>query len=130
MIRESLTHWVASAVTGSVTLKLRRGWDYSILDTTGPNFSYHSEKLSMERVEGAAFGPTDRIGQLTMRNLDIADTREKLELYSAQGQLTSHADLVGQLETGGGASAIAYNGDDDDDSQKTLDAAAMEVGVN
>lgn len=84
----------------------------------------------MERVEGAAFGPTDRIGQLTMRNLDIADTREKLELYSAQGQLTSHADLVGQLETGGGASAIAYNGDDDDDSQKTLDAAAMEVGVN
>ena len=129
MIRESLTHWVASAITGSVTLKLRRGWDYSILDTTGPNFSYHSEKLSMERVEGAAFGPTDRIGQLTMRNLDIADTREKLELYSAQGQLASHADLVGQLETGG-ASAIASNGDDDDDSQKTLDAAAMEVGVN
>ena len=129
MIRESLTHWVASAVTGSVTLKLRRGWDYSILDTTGPNFSYHSEKLSMERVEGAAFGPTDRIGQLTMRNLDIADTREKLELYSAQGQLASHADLVGQLETGG-ASAIASNGDDDDDSQKALDAAAMEVGVD
>ncbi|MCP9382792.1 argininosuccinate synthase [Cutibacterium acnes] len=129
MIRESLTHWVASAITGSVTLKLRRGWDYSILDTTGPNFSYHSEKLSMERVEGAAFGPTDRIGQLTMRNLDIADTREKLELYSAQGQLASHADLVGQLETGG-ASAIASNGDDDDDSQKTLAAAAMEVGVN
>ena len=85
--------------------------------------------MSMERVEGAAFGPTDRIGQLTMRNLDIADTREKLELYSAQGQLASHADLVGQLETGG-ASAIASNGDDDDDSQKTLDAAAMEVGVN
>ncbi|GAE79401.1 argininosuccinate synthase [Cutibacterium acnes JCM 18920] len=129
MIRESLTHWAASAVTGSVTLKLRRGWDYSILDTTGPNFSYHSEKLSMERVEGAAFGPTDRIGQLTMRNLDIADTREKLELYSTQGQLTSHADLVGQLETGG-AAAIASNGDDDDDSQKALNATAMEVGVD
>ena len=130
MIRESLTHWVASAVTGSVTLKLRRGWDYSILDTTGPNFSYHSEKLSMERVEGAAFGPTDRIGQLTMRNLDIADTREKLELYSDQGQLTSHADLVGQLESGG-AAAIASSGYDDDyDSQKALDAAAMEFGVD
>jgi len=85
--------------------------------------------LSMERVEGAAFGPTDRIGQLTMRNLDIADTREKLELYSAQGQLTSHADLVGQLETGG-AAAIASNGDDDDDSQKALNATAMEVGVD
>ena len=83
----------------------------------------------MERVEGAAFGPTDRIGQLTMRNLDIADTREKLELYSTQGQLTSHADLVGQLETGG-AAAIASNGDDDDDSQKALNATAMEVGVD
>ena len=64
-----------------------------------------------------------------MRNLDIADTREKLELYSAQGQLTSHADLVGQLETGG-AAAIASNGDDDDDSQKALNATAMEVGVD
>ena len=129
MIRESLTHWVANAVTGSVTLKLRHGWDYSILDTTGPNFSYHCEKLSMERVEGAAFGPTDRIGQLTMRNLDIADTREKLELYSAQGQLTSHADLIGQLDAGD-AAAISSTGDDDNNNQEVLDSAAMESGVN
>ncbi|MEY3919254.1 MAG: hypothetical protein RLZ15_48, partial [Actinomycetota bacterium] len=87
MLRESLTRWVASAVTGTVTLRLRRGDDYSIINTEGPAFSYHPEKLSMERTEDAAFGPVDRIGQLTMRNLDIADTRSKLELYAAQGQL-------------------------------------------
>ena len=89
MLRESLQRWVASAVTGSVTLRLRRGDDYSVIDTSGPNFSYHPEKLSMERTQDAAFGPTDRIGQLTMRNLDIADTRAKLEMYTKQGQLGS-----------------------------------------
>ena len=89
MLRESLQRWVASAVTGSVTLRLRRGDDYSIIDTSGPHLSYHPEKLSMERTESAAFGPTDRIGQLTMRNLDIADTRAKLEMYTKQGQLGS-----------------------------------------
>ena len=87
MLRESLMRWVASAVTGEVTIRLRRGDDYSIVNTSGPAFSYHPDKLSMERTEDAAFGPEDRIGQLTMRNLDIADTREKLELYSSQGQL-------------------------------------------
>ena len=87
MLRESLQRWVASAVTGEVTIRLRRGDDYSIMKTEGPNFSYHPEKLSMERVEDAAFGPTDRIGQLTMRNLDIQDTRAKLEIYAEQGQL-------------------------------------------
>ena len=87
MLRESLMRWVASAVTGSVTLKLRRGDDYSILSTQGDNFSYHPEKLSMERTEDAAFGPEDRIGQLTMRNLDIQDTRQKLDLYRKQGQI-------------------------------------------
>ena len=87
MLRESLTRWVASAVTGEVTLRLRRGDDYSIIDTRGETFSYHPEKLSMERTDSAAFGPTDRIGQLTMRNLDIADTRSKLELYRTQGQI-------------------------------------------
>jgi argininosuccinate synthase len=87
MLRESLQRWVASAVTGEVTLRLRRGDDYSVISTSGPHLSYHPDKLSMERTEDAAFGPTDRIGQLTMRNLDIADTREKLELYRAQGQL-------------------------------------------
>ncbi|WP_138275529.1 argininosuccinate synthase [Rhodoluna limnophila] len=87
MLRESLTKWVASAVNGSVTLRLRRGDDYTIVNTEGENFSYHPEKLSMERTEDAAFGPTDRIGQLTMRNLDIADTRQKLDMYRKQGQI-------------------------------------------
>src|SRR6266700_843155 len=79
MLRESLQRWVGMAVTGEVTLRMRRGEDYSVLDTTGPAFSYHPDKLSMERTEDAAFGPVDRIGQLTMRNLDIADSRAKLE---------------------------------------------------
>ena len=87
MLRESLQRWVASAITGEVTLRLRRGDDYSVITTSGPHLSYHPDKLSMERTEDAAFGPTDRIGQLTMRNLDIADTREKLEMYRSQGQL-------------------------------------------
>ena len=87
MLRQSLTSWVASTVTGSVTIRLRRGDDYSIMKTQGKNLTYSPEKLSMERTESAAFGPADRIGQLTMRNLDIADTRAKLELYAAQGQL-------------------------------------------
>jgi argininosuccinate synthase len=87
MLRESLMRWVASAVTGEVTIRLRRGDDFSIINSTGPEFSYHPDKLSMERTEDAAFGPADRIGQLTMRNLDIADTRAKLEMYASQGQL-------------------------------------------
>ncbi len=87
MLRQSLTSWVASAVTGSVTIRLRRGDDYSIMKTQGKNLTYSPERISMERTESAAFGPADRIGQLTMRNLDIADTRAKLELYAAQGQL-------------------------------------------
>lgn len=101
MLRESLTRWVASAVTGSVTIRLRRGDDYSIINTQGPALSYHPEKLSMERTQNAAFGPTDRIGQLTMRNLDIADTREKLEMYRSQGQLDGgNFGIVGELGQG------------------------------
>ena len=99
MLRESLTRWVASAVTGEVTLRLRRGDDYSIINTTGPALSYHPDKLSMERTTDAAFGPTDRIGQLTMRNLDIADTRAKLEMYRDQGQLGGgDFNLIKELE--------------------------------
>ena len=101
MVRTSLQQWVASAITGEVTLSLRRGWDYSILDTTGPALSYHPEKLSMERVADAAFGPVDRIGQLTMRNLDIADTRTRLEQYSALGLVGGAvSELVGELDAG------------------------------
>ncbi len=128
MLREALQRWVGNAVSGEVTLRLRRGGDYSILDTTGPALSYHPEKLSMERTEDAAFGPTDRIGQLTMRNLDIADSRAKLELYSAMGQLDSERTLVGALEPVG-AEAIRELGADDRPVDDTLlDSAAMEFG--
>ncbi|HEU4329944.1 MAG TPA: argininosuccinate synthase, partial [Lapillicoccus sp.] len=124
MLRESLQRWVASAITGEVTLRLRRGDDYTIVDTRGPNLSYHPEKLSMERTEDAAFGPVDRIGQLTMRNLDIADTRSKLELYASQGQLAGGhtAALIGELEAGG-ASAIAAGTDPEDSDVVGVDEA-------
>ena len=129
MLRESLTRWVASAVTGQVTLRLRRGDDYTITNTAGPALSYHPDKLSMERTENAAFGPTDRIGQLTMRNLDIADTRAKLELYRSQGQLDAQQfGLVGNLEVGG-ASAIASSSTkplSDESAQR----AAMDAGTD
>ena len=101
MLRESLQRWVGSAVTGEVTLRLRRGDDYTILDTTGPALSYHPDKLSMERVGDAAFGPDDRIGQLTMRNLDIADSRSRLEQYAAAG-LIGGADRRARRPARGG----------------------------
>jgi argininosuccinate synthase len=87
MLREPLLRWVGAAVTGEVTLRLRRGDDYTILDTTGPHLTYAPERLSMERVDDAAFGPLDRIGQLTMRNLDIDDSRSKLDVYRNAGTL-------------------------------------------
>lgn len=139
MIREGLQRWVGSAVTGEVTLRLRRGEDYSILDTSGPAFSYHPDKLSMERVEDSAFGPIDRIGQLTMRNLDIADSRAKLEQYAAIGLVggsqaaligasASDTPLLGELAEGG-AEIIASRGMAPEGEQ-LLDAAAMEFGVD
>ena len=132
MLRESLERWVASVVTGEVTLRLRRGDDWSIIRTEGENFSYHPDKLSMERTENAAFGPVDRIGQLTMRNLDIADSRAKLEVYASQNQLGGgYAELMGELEAGGAeqiaANPSAANVDDEDDA---LDRAAMEFGTD
>ena len=131
MLRESLQRWVASAVTGEVTLRLRRGDDYTIVDTRGPHLSYDPDKLSMERTEDAAFGPIDRIGQLTMRNLDIADTRAKLELYAAQGQLAGGhtAALVGEL-TSGGAKSIA-NGDRDTEAvDEAQERSAFDAGTD
>jgi argininosuccinate synthase len=92
MLREPLQRWVGAAITGEVVLRLRRGDDYSIVDTSGPDLSYHPEKLSMERSE-SAFGPLDRIGQLTMRNLDIDDSRRKLGIYRQAGSLAEAADL-------------------------------------
>jgi argininosuccinate synthase len=87
MLRESAQRWVAKPITGEVTLELRRGNDYSILNTESPNLTFHPERLSMEKTE-SAFSPRDRIGQLTMRNLDITDTREKLLTYAKAGLLT------------------------------------------
>jgi argininosuccinate synthase len=90
MLRETAQRWVARAVTGEVALELRRGNDYSILDTTSPNLSYRPERLTMERGE-SSFSPQDRIGQLTMRNLDISDTRDKLIAYARAGLLAPGA---------------------------------------
>ncbi|MEO8162533.1 MAG: argininosuccinate synthase, partial [Ilumatobacteraceae bacterium] len=87
MLREPLMRWVGSLITGEVTIQLRRGDDYTILNTTGANLSYSPDRLSMERVDDAAFGPLDRIGQLTMRNLDIQDTRAKIDEYRRAGTL-------------------------------------------
>src|SRR5437764_15131933 len=86
MRRESAQRWVARAITGEVTLELRRGNDYSVLDTASPNLTYKPERLTMEKGE-AFFTPQDRIGQLTMRNLDIVDTRDKLFTYVKAGIL-------------------------------------------
>ena len=86
MLREAAQRWVARAITGEVTLELRRGNDYSLLNTESPNLSYHPERLTMEK-GASAFSPADRIGQLTMRNLDITDTRAKLGIYARSGLL-------------------------------------------
>src|SRR5579859_284299 len=123
MLRAAIQRWAAALVTGEVTVRLRRGEDYSVLDTSGPDFSYHPDKLSMERTSNAAFGPVDRIGQLTMRNLDIADSRAKLEQYAALGLIGAPSTLIGPLRSGG-APAIAAGGPVAGDA--LLDRAAME----
>lgn len=94
MLRETAQRWVAKAITGEVTLELRRGNDYSILNTESPNLTYQPERLSMEKVDSAAFSPADRIGQLTMRNLDIIDTRNKLGIYTQSGLLSVNQDAL------------------------------------
>ena len=99
MLREPLQKWIGSAVTGRVTLELRRGDDYSILDTESPNMTYAPERLSMESGAGE-FDPLDRVGQLTMRNLDIKDSRDKLRVYVESGALSASGDL-GMLELEG-----------------------------
>ncbi len=98
MLREAAQRWVARAVTGEVTIELRRGNDYSLLDTTSPNLTYAPERLSMEKVENAPFTPADRIGQLTMRNLDITDTRAKLVTYTQAGLLSASGTALPQLK--------------------------------
>lgn len=94
MLRETAQRWVAKAITGEVVLELRRGNDYSLLNTSSPNMTYHPERLSMEKIENAPFNPVDRIGQLTMRNLDILDTRDKLSIYTNSGLLAVTKEIA------------------------------------
>lgn len=138
MLRDSIEKWVGSAVSGSVSLRLRRGEDYTILDTTGANLSYAPEKLSMERVGDAAFGPTDRIGQLTMRNLDIADSRSRLELFAGLGMIGgATGELVGHV-TAGEAEEITEHASAYDPAREELaeatdaagEAAAFDFGAD
>ncbi|MDR5701708.1 argininosuccinate synthase [Agromyces aerolatus] len=133
MLRESIQRWVGSAVTGEVTLRLRRGDDYTILNTTGPALSYHPDKLSMERVGDQAFGPEDRIGQLTMRNLDIADSRARLEQYAQLGIVGgATAALVGDLAPGEAAeiAAGATESDLEAATDAANEAAAFDLGTD
>ncbi|WP_417555785.1 argininosuccinate synthase [Microbacterium sp.] len=124
MLRESIQRWVGLTISGTVTIRLRRGEDWTILDTVSPNLSYGPEKLSMERVGDAAFGPVDRIGQLTMRNLDIADSRSRLEQYAHLGLVGgATGELVGKV-TAGGAAEIAASDTDDEVLAEAVDAAS------
>ena len=123
MLRESIQKWVGSTITGTVTLRLRRGEDYTVLDTTAPVMSYGPEKLSMERVGDAAFGPTDRIGQLTMRNLDIADSRTRLEQYASMGLLGGPTgELIGALKRGEADEIIEHAAPYDHDREELAEA--------
>jgi len=99
MLRDTLQKWVGSAVSGEVTVELRRGDDYTILDTKGPHLTYQPERLSMERVDAEAFSPLDRLGQLQMRNLDILDSRQKLAVYARAGLLSAGTGTAGLLES-------------------------------
>jgi argininosuccinate synthase len=105
MLREAAQHWVAKPVTGEVTIELRRGNDYTILNTSSPNLTFHPERLTMEKGE-STFSPRDRIGQLTMRNLDITDTRAKLITYAQSGLITlSKGSEMPQLRSSTGESS-------------------------
>ncbi|MGO1255072.1 MAG: argininosuccinate synthase [Microbacterium gubbeenense] len=132
MLRESIQKWVGSEISGNVTIRLRRGEDYTILDTAGPSLSYAGEKLSMERVEDAAFGPGDRIGQLTMRNLDIADSRARLENYVARGIIGgTTADLIGELQQGEAKQiAKSVNPIDNERLDSVGESAAFDTGTD
>ena len=133
MLRESLQRWVGSAISGTVTVRLRRGDDYTILNTEGENLSYHPDKLSMERVGDAAFGPLDRIGQLTMRNLYIADSRGRLEQYAGMGLVGgSTAKLVGALENGGANDIVDASPVDESGlaTDRAIESAAFDSGTD
>ncbi len=97
MVKESLIRWIGKAITGRVTIELRRGDDYSILNTESPNLTYQPERLTMER-GGEGFTAHDRIGQLSLRNLDIADTRAKFDVYRKAGVISGTASLTELLD--------------------------------
>ena len=106
MLRETAQRWVARAITGEVTLELLRGNDYSILNTESPNLTYKPERLTMEK-GASVFSPQDRIGQLTMRNLDITDTRDKLVTYVKTGLLApSLGSALPLLSEGAGKGSV------------------------
>jgi argininosuccinate synthase len=131
MLRESIQKWVGSTISGTVTLRLRRGEDYTILDTTGPSLSYAGEKLSMERVGDAAFGPVDRIGQLTMRNLDIADSRSRLEGYVSRGLIGgTTGELIGAMEKGEAREIAAGGRTSDEALDAAGESAAFDTGTD
>ena len=118
MLRETAQRWVARVITGEVTVELRRGNDYSILDTSSPNLTYRPERLTMEKGE-SVFSPQDRIGQLTMRNLDISDTRDKLLLYAKTGLLTPSLGSTVRLVSDGTASPAEVRTDTPDPKAKS-----------
>ncbi|WP_105566794.1 argininosuccinate synthase [Microbacterium halophytorum] len=133
MLRESIQKWVGSTISGTVTIRLRRGEDYTILDTAGQSLSYAGEKLSMERVGDAAFGPVDRIGQMTMRNLDIADSRARLEGYVQRGLIGgTTGELIGSMEAGGAEAITSHAGpiDDSEALDQVGEAAAFDAGTD
>ncbi|MFI1830831.1 argininosuccinate synthase [Streptomyces sp. NPDC020412] len=130
MLRDGLQRWIGYPITGAVTVRLRRGQDYTVVDTQGPNLSYHPEKLSMERSLDPAFVPDDRIGQLTMRNLDIADSRNKLEQYATHDQLRPWSGLIGELAPGGAVAIAAGDGEPEIVESSRLDHAAIESGTD
>ena len=136
MLRESLQRWVASVVTGEVTLRLRRGEDYTRPRApTGRTSPTTPTSCRWSAPSNAVFGPTDRIGQLTMRNLDIADSRSMLELYATQpldqGQvLVEHGILLGELPAGGGDRITANPALEGGTEDEALDNAAMEAGTD
>ena len=123
MLRDTAQRWVARAVTGEVTLELRRGNDYSILDTESPNLTYKPERLTMEK-GAASFTPQDRIGQLTMRELDIADTREKLVTYLEGRRYCSRRKLAVCR------ASPTRIGDKNTDCQSILMFAALIIGAH
>ncbi|MDQ0727425.1 argininosuccinate synthase [Microbacterium sp. W4I20] len=125
MLRESIQRWVGLTISGTVTIRLRRGDDWTILDTVSPNLSYGPEKLSMERVGDAAFGPVDRIGQLTMRNLDIADSRSRLEQYAGLGLIGgATGELVGRVTAGESAEITGSVEEVDENLADAVDTAS------